>query len=153
MKVLDATSLIAFLVDMKFPEGLVLLSKHYEIIVPEGVDKEIKKPATRSAFEILIKNKVISVVKVNQEKALEIQRENPQLHPGECEVIAFAIEHEGKKMNLLSDDSKARSLFKDLNFRWTQEVLSFMKDRDIISIDTYNEKLEELKNSSFYFKS
>ena len=43
MKILDATTIIAFLNEMNYPDGLVKLSKHYEIVIPEGVVNEIKK--------------------------------------------------------------------------------------------------------------
>ena len=35
MKIFDATTVIAFLSEMDCPEGIVLLSKHHKIIIPE----------------------------------------------------------------------------------------------------------------------
>lgn len=152
MKVFDATSLIAFLSEMNYPEGLVELSKYYKLIVPTGVALEIIKPHTKSIFNDLVSKKILLIVKVDPDHALTIQNENPQLHIGECEVIAFAIEHSSEKAYLLSDDLKARKLFKNLNFKWTEEVMQFMKERNIIDNETYNKRIEVLKKSTFHYK-
>lgn len=154
MKVFDATSLIAFLSDMKFPEGLELLSKHYCIIVPEGVAAEIKKSPSKALFKGLVDKGMVQLTKVDPAASQQIQSENPQLHLGECEVIAFALARNPGQPTayLLSDDKVARNKFPSLNFKWTEELLKHMEKKAIIDRGTYDKKINQLRSSSFYYR-
>lgn len=151
MKVFDATTLIAFLSDMRFPEGLKTLSSHYRLVVPQGVADEIKKSPGKELLRNLVKNGAIRIEATNSQLVAQIEKENPQLHRGECEVIAFAESFDGDDdVYLLSDDRLARRKFQNLNFKWTEELMEHMKARGMIDSATYDTKIKELYNSPFY---
>lgn len=151
MKIFDATSLIAFLSEMKYPDGLRNLSKHYKLIVPKGVASEIRKQPGKKLLEDLQREKVLDLVSVDQQKLNEIQNENPQLHLGECEAITYAKFLSGtQKVCILSDDLKARKKFPNLNFKWTERLLDIMKEKGLIDESDYKKKIQILQSSSFY---
>ena len=151
MKIFDATAVIVFLNDMDYSEGITKLSKHYEIIIPEGIADEIKKSPGKEILQDLAKQKVVKIVKVDQSKVDRILNEHPQLHRGECEVIAFMHTYSGeKKACIVSDDSKARKIFQMLNFKWTERLLDIMKEKGIIDYETHSSKSDKLRNSAFY---
>lgn len=151
MKVFDATTLIAFLSDMMFPEGLEVLSKRYKLVVPQAVADEIKKAPGRQLLRNLAKKGVVRIESVDTKIVEQIEKENPQLHKGECEVIAFAQSFDGEDdVYLLSDDRLARNKFQNLNFKWTEELMNHMNARGIIDPATYDSKINELHHSPFY---
>lgn len=151
MKVFDATTLIAFLSDMRFPEGLEALSKRYKLVVPQAVADEIKKAPGRQLLRNLAKKGVVRIESVDPKIVEQIEKENPQLHKGECEVIAFAQSFDADDdVYLLSDDRLARNKFQNLNFKWTEELMNHMKARGIIDPATYDSKINELHHSPFY---
>jgi predicted nucleic acid-binding protein len=138
---------------MKFPEGLKALSKHYKLIVPEAVSAEIKKSPGKELLRDMVRENIVTIEKVNLARTTQIQNEYPQLHTGECEVIAFAESRVGpEKVILLSDDRVARNKFPNLNFKWTEELMEHMKVKGIIDPNTYDKKLNELQKSPFYYK-
>ncbi len=152
MKIFDATAVIAFLFEMEYPEGLELLSKHYKLIIPQGVVDEITKEPGKTRLEKLEEKNVVNVVKVDHDLATKIQKSYPQLHSGECEAIAYALSTDHKNC-VVSDDLKARSFFQKLNFKWTERLLEIMKERGIIDEATHNSKIEKLEKSPFYSRS
>lgn len=128
MKIFDATTIIAFLSEMDCPEGIITLSKHHKIIIPEAVAGEIKKSPGKERLRKLAEQKVVEIVKIDQTMVEQILREYPQLHKGECEAIAYMQSHfREKKDCIVSDDLKARKIFKTLNFQWTREMLDAMR--------------------------
>jgi predicted nucleic acid-binding protein len=151
LKIFDATSVIAFLSEMRCPESLRELSKYYQLIIPEGVETEIQRSPGREMLQELVKENIVRIVKLQSARATQIQNEFPQLHLGECEAIAlaelFQIEN---KIYILSDDRKARKLFPDFRFRWTEQVLDFMEKKGIIGSGVHHSKTNTLQNSSFY---
>ncbi len=149
MKILDATAVIAFLSEMRCPEGIIELSKKTRIIVPEGVAREIVRPPGREVLLDLAKRGIVEIVKVDQAGVCQISDEYPQLHRGECEVISFVQKHTGD-LHVVSDDSKARKIFQTLNFMWTEELLDAMRKAGTISEDNYKIKRQRLQNSAFY---
>lgn len=154
MKIFDATAVIAFLSEMECPDSLVTLSKHYELIIPEGVAAEIKKQPGKGYLQNLAKRRVIQIVQVDQNLVKKIQNEHPQLHQGECEAIAYVESYSGsKKIYIISDDSKARKIFQKLNFKWTEQLLDIMKKKGLIDPSIYAEKMKKLANSPFYSRS
>ena len=151
MKIFDATAVIAFLNDMDYSDGIIKLSKHYEIVIPEGVVGEIKRSPGKEILQDLIRQNIVTIVKVDQPKVDRILKEHPQLHRGECEVIGFMQECSGKKKAcIVSDDSKARKIFQMLNFKGTERLLDIMNEDGIIDDKTYTSKSEKLYNSAFY---
>ena len=68
MKIFDATTVIAFLSEMDCPEGITMLSKHYKIIIPEGVASEVRKPPGKERLKDLVKQKAVEIVKIDQSK-------------------------------------------------------------------------------------
>lgn len=151
MKILDATTIIAFLSDMKCPDGFTKLSTSHEIIIPKGVADEIKKQPGRDMLRELTIQGTVKIVTVDQSKVSQITREYPQLHRGECEAIVFAQSQEFQsKVCLVSDDSKARKLFYRLHFKWTEELLDIMKRSGMLDAHTYALKRQRLQNSAFY---
>lgn len=139
MKVLDATAVIAFLSELQCPESLQELSKHYQLVIPEGVFAEIQKPPGKNMLKMLVKKRTIQIVKVDQNKAAQLQKEHPQLHLGECEAIAFAMSNNGtRKTYILSDDLKARKIYQNFNFGWTEQLLDIMKRKNMIKSEVYD---------------
>ena len=154
MKIFDATAVIAFLSEMNYPEGLIELSKHYEIIIPEGVASEIHNSPGKETLQGLAQRRIVKIVKVDPQRTAQIQNESPQLHLGECEGIAYVQAYSGeKKICIVSDDSKARRIFPMLNFKWTERLLDIMKEKGIIDARTHASKMEKLQNSTFYSRS
>ena len=66
MKIFDATAVIAFLNDMDYSEGIIKLSKHYEIVIPEGVVGEIKRSPRKEMLQDLISLKLRVVATCNR---------------------------------------------------------------------------------------
>jgi predicted nucleic acid-binding protein len=154
MKIFDATVVIAFLSEMRCPDGLEALSKHYEIIIPAEVAAEITRSPGKEMLENLAKRKVVKIVEVDQQITSQVMRESPQLHQGECEAIAYAQTYSGeKKVCIVSDDSKARKIFQKLNFKWTERLLDIMKEKGIIDPVEHASKMKLLQNSPFYSRN
>lgn len=154
MKILDATAVIAFLSELLCPEILEELSKYYKLMIPEGVFAEIKKPPGKEMLNTLVKKRTIQIVKVDQNKAAQLLKEHPQLHLGECEAIAFAMSHNStSKIYILSDDSKARKIFQNFSFSWTEQLFDIMKGKGMIKSEVYDVKMKQLQNSPFYSRS
>lgn len=151
MKILDATTVIAFLSEMKFPEGLDKLSKYCKIVIPEAVANEITKCPGKQMLSDLVKQDIVEIVVVDQEKVSKELREYPQIHKGECEAVILAQSYGKENTYVVSDDKKARSIFQHIcNFKWTKELLAMMKDMEIIDDCTYSNKIKTLKESPFY---
>lgn len=154
MKIFDATAVIAFLSEMRFPEGFELLSKHYKLVIPKAVEAEIIKEPGKSYLAKLRKSKFVEVVTVDQELKQKIERSNPQLGPGECEAIAYSITVQNERKNcIISDDLKSRKLYESLNFKWTERLLEIMKEKGLIDDSTYESKTRKLQESPFYSRS
>lgn len=153
MKVFDATTVIAFLSEMQCPDSLQELSKYYQLLIPHGVYAEITKPPGKQMLDMLVKKQTIQIVEVDQNKAAQLQKEYPQLGRGECEAILLAMSsNDTSTTYILSDDLKARKIFQSFNFRWTQELLKFMKTKNMIKSEMYEIKLERLRKSNFFFR-
>lgn len=153
MKILDATTVIAFLSEMKCPEGLLTLSKHCKIIIPKAVANEIKKEPGRGFLLDLKQRSAVKIMSVDQEKVSKVLNEHPHLGKGELEAVILAQSYADKNPYIVSDDRDARNIFHTLDFKWTQELLEIMKERKMIDDHTYNHKKRSLEDSSFYFKS
>lgn len=154
MKIFDATAVIAFLSEMNCPDSMECLSKHYELIIPEGVASEIKKQPGKGHLQNLSKQGIVKIIRVDQNIVNRIQNEHPQLHQGECEAIAFVESYKGgKKACIVSDDTKARKIFQKLNFKWTERLLDIMKEKGMIDNSDYDKKREKLSESPFYSRS
>ncbi|MFH0970175.1 MAG: hypothetical protein V1776_01810 [Candidatus Diapherotrites archaeon] len=153
MKILDAMSVIAFLKEMKFQEGLEILSKKYELIIPLAVCLEVKKSPEKELLKQLTEKKVVKIVQVDAEKVAQLKKEvGGTLGDGESEAIIYAIEKkDGKKICLVSDDRFARKKFdKTINFKWTERLLEIMQENELITKEVYREKLDLLSHSTFY---
>ena len=107
---------------MDCPEGIIKLSKHYKIVIPKGVEAEIKKSPGRERLQDLARQNAVQIVKVNQSRVGQILKEHPQLHRGECEAIALIREYATEKSCIVSDDSNARRIFQMLNFEGTKNI-------------------------------
>jgi len=154
MKIFDATAIIAFLSEMDCPDSMEVLSKHYELVVPEGVAAEIRKQPGKEHLDNLSRRGIVNIVRIDQSLVQKIQNEHPQLHRGECEAIAFVESYSGpKKICIVSDDSKARKIFQKLNFKWTERLLDIMKEKGLIDHSKYDEKTAKLAESPFYSRS
>ena len=152
MKILDATAAIAFLSEMKCPEGLAKLSKHCKIIIPEAVADEITKEPGRQFLLDLKQQDMVEIVAADQEQIFKESNEHPHLGKGELEAIILAQSYGDENPYVVSDDREARRIFCTLNFKGTQGLLKIMKDRGLIDGYTYEQKNRALKNSPFYFK-
>ena len=154
MKILDATAVIAFLSEMECPETLQELSKYYQLIIPEGVVIEIRRSPGKEMLKELIKKKNIQIVKVDHNRTIQMQKEHPQLHSGECEVMTLAMSHaDSKQISVVSDDLKVRKIFQNFNFSWTEQLLDVMKDKGMLEPNTYESKMNRLSKSPFYSRS
>lgn len=119
-------------------------------MIPRGVFAEIQKPPGKEMLEMLVKKQTIRIVEVDQTKAAQLQKEYPQLHLGECEAIALAMSYnDTSKIYILSDDSKARKIFRNLNFSWTEQLLDIMERKSMIRSEMYKIKMKRLGNSCF----
>lgn len=151
MKIFDATTVIAFLSDMEYPEGITALSKYHEIIIPDGVAGEVKKSPGKEMLQDLVGRKVIKIVKVDPLKVERILNEHPQLHKGECEAISFMETYSrGRENCIVSDDLQARKIFPMFNFKWTENLLDIMRETGIIDDETHASKSNMLRNSAFF---
>lgn len=151
MKILDASAIIAFLSEMNCPESLSKLAKYHRLLIPEGVYNEIKKPPGKHTLDRLVKEAAIKIVKPNPVDVIAIQNEHPQLHLGECEVIAFVLSYSGsEKIYILSDDLMARKKYPQFDFGWTEQLLDIMKERKWIESIIHKEKMKLLSQSPFY---
>ncbi|MEM3008185.1 MAG: hypothetical protein QXI71_04440 [Candidatus Bathyarchaeia archaeon] len=154
MKIFDATAIIAFLSEMNCPDSMEVLSKHYDLIVPEGVAAEIRKEPGKGHLRNLSRRGIVKIVQVDQSLVKKIQNEHPQLHNGECEAIAFVESYSGpKKICIVSDDYMAKKIFQKLNFKWTERLLDIMKEKGLIDPSRYDEKMAKLAESPFYSRS
>ena len=151
LKIFDATSLIAFLSEMNCPEALVKLSKHYKIVIPQGVANEVRKPPGKKRLQILLDQHVVDVVSVDHSKVTSIEKQHPQLHRGECEAIAFYMSVARIDSCIVSDDLNVIKFRPPLNFKRTQKLLKVMEEEKIIDEKTHRLKIAKLKNSSFYY--
>ena len=151
MKIVDSTTLIAFLSEMNCPDGIIKLSESYEIIIPEGVVNEIKKPPGKEMLQQLIKQGAVRKVNVDQQKVHQILADYPQLHVGESEVIVFRQMYSGReRCCIVTDDRQVRKTFKEFNFKWTEEILGMMKKKGIINNKVYVSKTNKLNKSKFF---
>lgn len=151
MKIFDTTAVIAFLSEMRCPEGLVSISNNYKILIPKGVADEIKKPPGKEVLLDLIKRGVVKIAVVDQSRVSQMLNEHPQLHRGECEAVLLARSQvDRKKVCVISDDSKARKTFHTLDFKWTEELLAIMRRKGMLDERTYNLKNDRLQKSAFY---
>lgn len=105
-KILDATAVIAFLKELDYPAGIAQLSEHYEVMIPEGVQREITKSPGREMLQDLVEQGAVRVVGVDQMRVTRLRDEYPQLHMGECEVIVLMQTHPGMEVTdcAVSDD-------------------------------------------------
>lgn len=152
-KILDSSAIIAFVKDMDYPEGITKLSKHYELIVPEGVANEIVKPPGKKIFQKLVAQKSIKIVKADQEKTKQIHVDCMPLHKGECEIIAVMQGYPDKNdVCIVSDDKRVKNIFKEYKFKWTQKLLTIMRQKGLIDTQTLDSLNERLAKSAFYTK-
>jgi predicted nucleic acid-binding protein len=151
MKIFDATSLIAFLWELDYPDGLRLLSSKHRIVVPGGVISEITRDRSKAALNALLAEGVLSEQSVPELEVDEIRALHPQLGRGECEVLAVAGKsHPSEPPILVCDDRGARSTFPMFRFVWTEELLDYMWRRGLIEETRHKMLLERLANSTFY---
>ena len=151
VKIFDTTAVIAFLSEMDFSEGIVELSKHYEIIIPEGVVAEVKKPPGKEMLQRLMKQKTVKIVTADPVRVKQIIKEYPQLHIGECEVITIVQMHDVRRKDcIVSDDLSVRKKFQTLNIKGTEKLLYIMRKEGIIDDETHILKSHKLQNSTFY---
>ena len=80
MNILDATAVIAFLSEMRCPEGIIELSKQTRVIVPEGVAREIVRSPGKETLRDLSTRGIVEIAKVDQARVCRILDEHPQLH-------------------------------------------------------------------------
>lgn len=154
MKILDASSLIAFLWDLKWPDGIVRISARHEIVIPSGVASEVTRESAKAFLRDLIQNQVVRVVLCSPERVGTIRDENPQLGKGECEVLAFAETlTTAQRAYLVSDDKKARSKFPQYRWVWTEELLAYMRERALITQSDHRDLIGRLEASSFFSRS
>jgi predicted nucleic acid-binding protein len=154
MKVLDATSAIAFLGELDYPDGLRLISGRHEIVVPSGVVAEIQRARSRGNLNLLIEEKVIRVVEPNPESVRHIRDENPALGQGECEVLAITADRVGDPtVFVISDDRGARSKYPARNYVWTEELIDYMEARGLIDPARHGSLLAQLERSGFYSRT
>ena len=151
MKIFDATSLIAFLWELDYPEGLRLLSLRHRIVVPSGVVSEVTRDRSRASLRALLAAGVIAEQAITESEVEKIRALHPQLGRGECEVLAIAENTDSKEPPVLvCDDKVARSKFPNLRFVWTEELLDYMQRRGLIEEGQHKVLLERLAKSTFY---
>ncbi len=58
-----------------------------------------------------------------------------------------------KPLYLVSDDHKARSMFPSFRFVWTEELIDYLRSRDLIGEALHTSLLDQLGRSTFYSRS
>lgn len=152
VKIFDATVLIAFLREMDCPDTVTALAKKYTIVVPEGVASEITKQPGKSRLQKLARQRSIKITKLTpkaQTLATRFMDDHPFLHKGESEAVALS-KTEYRRACIVSDDKRARRLFRMLKFEWTREILCIMQENGMISAEAHAEKIARLDASGFY---
>lgn len=138
---------------MQCPEALTKLANDCDILIPRGVADEIIRSPGKEMLQDLHRQGTVKIVEVDQTRVSQISKEYPQLHRGECEAVLLAQSSKSvEKTYVVSDDSKARKIFCMLDFKWTSELLIYMKENRILDEITYNAKNQILQKSPFYWK-
>ena len=152
VKIFDATVLIAFLHEMDCPDAVTGLAEKCTIVVPEGVASEITKQPGKGLLQKLVGQGSVKMAKLTpdaQALSARLMKDHPLLHRGESEAIALS-KTEYRLARIVSDDKKARNLFKTLKFEWTREILCMMQENGMISAEAHAEKIARLDGSGFY---
>jgi hypothetical protein len=154
MKIFDATSLIAFLGELNYPDGLRLLATRQKLLVTEGVVSEIKREPSRGYLSRLIDDGCLRSERVPEGEVGRLQRLHPQLGLGECEILAW-VQLRGNPPGtfVVSDDARARGKFPAYAFVWTEQLLDYMRERGLIEEGKHRSLLEQLAKSTFYSRA
>jgi predicted nucleic acid-binding protein len=154
MKIFDATSLIAFLWEMDFPEGIESLSHRHDVVIPRAVANEITREASKAKLAQLVRGGAVLVRDCPASRVQVIREVNPQLGLGECEVLALREQMtSADQIYLVSDDRKARAKYPQYTWVWTEELLDYMSDRSLITSIKHRSLIERLTKSTFYSRS
>jgi predicted nucleic acid-binding protein len=154
MKIFDATSLIAFLWEMDFSEGIESLSHRHVVVIPRAVANEVTRETSKSKLAQLVRVGAVLVRDCPVSRVQAIREVNPQLGLGECEVLALReqltnLDH----IYLVSDDRRARAKYPQYTWVWTEELLDYMSDRSLITSIKHRSLIERLAKSTFYSQS
>jgi predicted nucleic acid-binding protein len=153
MKVLDSTTLIAFLREMDFPEGLERLSKIHQLLVPHAVAVEIKKPPASTRMDELVRTGILIVREAPRQRVESLMHKFIELGPGECECVALweTVEH-GVSARIVTDDKRIRIRVPGAQYVWTQELIHYMVLQGLLEDRAAEEFLGRLAASSFYYR-
>ena len=154
MKIFDATSAIAFLWEMDFPEGFAFLATRHRLVLPAGVASEIRRPKSRAHLAELVERGCIEIIAATPEAVGRLRDLNPSLGIGECELLALAdAELSSARPFLVCDDRAARRRFPGRRYVWTEELLEYMERRGLIGKETLAMLLGRLAKSGFYSRA
>jgi len=151
MKILDATTVIAFLREMDFADGLRRLSTLHRLVVPHAVVAEVSKPPSKELLSVLLRESVL-VERSPSTHAVQALRERfLALGPGEVECVVLArASAEDATPYVVSDDRTVRRHCPDVRFIWTGQLLHYMLEHRLITSEEMEGLLGKLGKSSFY---
>lgn len=112
MKVLDASSIILFSLELSKPELFSEIKNiNGRLLIPEGVIEELKDNVTRSTLERLLTEGTLEKYNeiISNEEMQSIKNRFPHLGKGELEILVIHNHYtrKGQKIKCVIDDAKA----------------------------------------------
>ena len=141
----DTTPLISL---MKVSRLDILSVRFQEVSIPEAVFCELTaNPRFQAEADQIRRAPFIKVVKVSEQKAVNILRRSSGLDLGESEAIVFADDQ--KADVLLMDEAKGRKVAKamGLYIMGTVGVLLFAFEQNVLTNTEVREALEQLRQT------
>jgi predicted nucleic acid-binding protein len=152
MKILDTSSIICLLREIRFPKVLdICISRGYRLTTTQQVYDEIQRnPETFREFTAYGK---FSVIRVNDEPCFtKLCRRYPWLHDGEISILCLGLQKEHQHARYICIiDERARNLKDKLHIRihGTIGLLLWQKDRGVLSTSECHDLYKRLRESSF----
>ena len=145
----DSVVLIKLLGKMKCRDGIINLSQHCDMVVPEGVIAEVKNPSGWKILHGLIQEKIMSTVHVNQINVQLIMNKH-NLGQGESEVIAYAKLYNNRNICIVTDDKRVQKRTSNQIFvKTTADLINIMKSVKAINDFEYKIKQNKLEKLDF----
>jgi predicted nucleic acid-binding protein len=153
MKIFDTSSIICFLLEIRYPRALdTCIKRGYRLATTQQVYDEIRKnPETFREFTAYGKFTVIPVN--NKPCFLRLSKRYPWLHDGEISVLCLGLQKERDRSRYICIiDERARALKDKLQIRihGTIGLLLWQKDRKELSPGECHDLYKRFRESSFW---
>jgi predicted nucleic acid-binding protein len=152
MKILDTSSIVCLLKEIRFPKALdACISHGYRLTTTQQVYNEIRKnPETFHEFSRYGK---FTVIPVDDDPCFRmLAKRYPWLHTGEISVLCLGLHKEqAHERYICIIDERARNLRNKLHIRihGTIGLLLWQKDRGDLSTRECQDLYKKIKESSF----